>query len=190
MSFTEKQIEELCQKVDDIFADAPTRVRNVLRYPSDKPHLREAYYLGQLLAHTEEDFLKKIPGSSKHTAAYVFRHLQERGYGLGALCEFKESLVERFDLAAGDEAFKETLRALPVYGYRDLSEVPFAHNLKIISAKASWLRKQLPDGGVDFSNNFLDAVMTDPRVQAQIDALKDVAVGIVHEQLNREGGPS
>jgi hypothetical protein len=190
MSLTEKQIEQLCQRVDDLFADAPTRIRNVLRQgPYSRQHAegRFACYLGQLLTHTEFEFKNKIPGSSKHTAAYVEEKLQGMGYKLGALSDFRDELVHAFSDTPDETDFAERLRALPITGSVDLSVLP-RNDRK--NADAKWMKSHLPQELSGVSDDLVSAALDDIRVQRKFSALVDFTAQVVRERLRREnGGP-
>lgn len=181
MGFTEKQIEALCQDVDDVFAGAPTRVRNVLKQQSNG--ICETRYLGQLLAHTEHDFVHKIPGSSKKTAAYIVETLQDRGYALGALAAHRDVLV---DLFRGDD-FAAQLRRVEFKGVRDLSVLPRDVEKE---TDATWVKSHFPSYQQDIPEQFIAAALGDPRVERKFKAFIDFAIQVSHEKLNREGGPS
>lgn len=190
MGFTPEQIEQLCQKVDDLFADAPTRIKNVLRqgpYDRRHPEGRYAYYLGQLLTHTKYEFVNKIPHSSKKTAAYVEEKLQELGYKLGALSDFRTELVSTFPAKPDDADFAERLRALPITGRVDLTALP-ANDRK--DADAEWMKKHLPGELSGVSNEFITAALGDIRVQRKFKAFVDFTAQVVRERMDREGGPS
>lgn len=190
MSFTESQIEELSKKVDDLFADAPLRIRTVLKCNVSNSNMRQTYYLGQLLAHTEYDFLNRIPGSSKVTAGYVAEKLRSEGYALGALSAFKMELVDLAVAQHSDDAFKETLRGLPVMDDMDFSVLPEGASAPAATSATDWLRRQISQDVSGLSHSFLASVMVDPRVKAQIQALKDVALDVVREKLDHSGGPA
>lgn len=187
MSFTETQIAELCQKSDDVFADAPTRIKNVLKYGTFDFGARDMYYLGQLLAHTEQDFIQKIPGSSKKTAAYISQKLQERGYALGALAGFKQDLVISYAETPPVSEFGGRLRELPVKGPIDLSILPRATEKE---TDAAWVKAHFPSYQQDIPEQFIAAALGDPRVERKLKAFLDMTRQVAAEKLSREGGPS